>query len=72
MEAGANDNEFELTNMVCSGWLKEKIERQEMSNASMALMEESHYEVINNNGKCMVTKIIKDSDVIVTSGREEG
>ena len=37
----ANDHEVELTNMVCSGWLKEKTYQQEMSNASMALMEEA-------------------------------
>ena len=43
-----------------------------MSNASMALMEESQYEVSKNNGKCMVTEITKDNDVIVTSRREEG
>ena len=68
-KAEENDNEVELTNMA---WMKDKTDQQDISYASMALMEEAHYEVINNNGKCMVTKIIKDSDVIVTSGREEG
>ena len=68
----ANDHEVELTNMVCSDWLKDKTDQQEMSNVSMALMEEAQYEVINNNGKCMVTEITKDSDVTVTSRREEG
>ena len=68
----ASDNEVELTNMVCSGWLKDKTDQQEMSNASMEFMEEAQYKVINNNEKCMVTEITKDSDVIVTSRREEG
>ena len=70
-KAEANDNEVELTNMVCSGWLQEKKDQQEMSNASMALMEEVQYEVINNNGKYMVIEITKDSDVTVTSRRDE-
>ena len=38
----------------------------------MALMEEAQCGVINGDGKCMVTKIIKDGDVIVTSRREVG
>ena len=67
-----NDYENELTNMVCSGWLKEKTNQQEMSNASMALMEEAQYRVINDDGKCMVAEIIEDGDVRVTSKREEG
>ena len=71
-KAEANDNEVELTNMVCSGWLKGKTDQQEMSNASMALIEEAQYEVNKNNGKCMVTEITKDGDVIVTSKGEEG
>ena len=61
-----------MTNMVCIGWMKDKTYQQEMSNVSMALMEEAQYEFINNNGKCMVTEITKDSDVTVTSRREEG
>ena len=40
-----DDNEFELTNLVCSGWMKGKTDQQEMSNASMALIEEAQYEV---------------------------
>ena len=40
-KAEENDNEVELSNMVCSGWLKGKIDQQEMSNASMALIEEA-------------------------------
>ena len=35
-----NDYEVEMTNMVCSDWLNEKTNQQELSNASMALMEE--------------------------------
>ena len=65
----ADDNEVELNNMVCSGWLKDKTDQQVMSNASMELMEEAQYEVINDDGKCMVTEITKDSDVTVTSRR---
>ena len=71
-KAKANDNEVELTNMVCSGQLKDKTHQQEMSNASMALMEEAWYEVIKNNEKCMVIEITKDSDVTVTSRKDEG
>ena len=71
-KAEANDDEVELTNMVCSGWLKGKTDQQEISNASMALIEESHYEVNKNNEKCMVTEITKGGDVIVTRKGEEG
>ena len=67
-----NDNEVELSNMVCSGWMKDKTNQQDISYGSMALMDEPHYEVMNNNRKCMVTKMIKDSDVKVISRREEG
>ena len=35
----SNDNEVKLTNVVCSGWLKDKIDQQEISNASMALID---------------------------------
>ena len=61
-----------MTNIVCNDWLKDRTNQQEMSNASMALMEEAQYEVINDDGKCMVTEITKDGDVTVTSKREEG
>ena len=71
-KAEANDNEVELTNMVCSGWLKGKTYQQEMSNASMALIEEAQCEVNKNNGKCMVTEITKDGDVTITRKGEEG
>ena len=71
-KAEENDNEVELTNMVCSGWLKGKTDQKEMSNASMALMEQARYEVVKNNGKCMVTEITKDGDVRITRKREEG
>ena len=52
-----NDYEVEMNNMVCSDWLKDRTDQQEMSNASMALMEEAQYEVINDDGKCMVTEL---------------
>ena len=71
-KAKENDNEVELTNMLCSGWMKDETYQQKMFNASMELMEEAQYEVINNNGKCMVTEITKDSDVAVTITRKEG
>ena len=67
-----NDFEIVMTNKVCYDCLKEGIDSQEMSSASMELMEEAHYEFINNNGKCIVIEITKDSDVTVTSRREEG
>ena len=66
-----DDYEVEMTNMVCSDWLKDRTDQQEISNASMALMEEAQYGVINDDGKCMVTEITKDSDVTVTSRRED-
>lgn len=68
----ANDYEIEMTNIVCSDQLKDITDQQEMSNASMALMEEAQYEVINDDGRCMATEIIKDGDVTITSKREEG
>ena len=43
-----------------------------MSNESMALIEESPYEVNKNNWKCMVTEITKGGDVTVTRKGEEG
>ena len=49
-----------------------RTDQQEMSNASIALMEEGQYEVVNDDGKCMVTEITKDGDVTVTSKREKG
>ena len=61
-----------MTNIVCNDWLKDRTNQQEMSNASMELMEETQYEVVNDDGKCMVAEITKDGDVIVTSKREEG
>ena len=51
-----------MTNMVCSDWLKDITNQQEISKASMALMEEAQYEVVNDEGKCMVTEISKDGD----------
>ena len=35
-----NDFEIIMTNKVCTDWLKERTNQQEMSNASMELMEE--------------------------------
>jgi hypothetical protein len=67
----ANDYEVEMTNMVCSDWLKDRTDQQEMSNASMALMEEAQYEDRKGDGKCMVKEITKDSDVIEASNREK-
>ena len=43
-----------------------------MSNASMALMQEAHYEVTKDDGNFMVKEITKDSDVIEASRRDEG
>ena len=34
-----------MTNKVCTDWLKERTNQQEMSNASMLLMEEAQCEV---------------------------
>ena len=36
-----NDFEIEMTNKVCTDWMKERIDQQEKSDASMALMEEA-------------------------------
>ena len=60
-----------MTNMVCSDWLKDRTDQQEISNASMALMEEAQYGVINDDGNFMVKEITKDSDVKEGSQREE-
>ena len=46
-----NEFEIEMTNKVCTDWLKERTDQQEMSNASIALMEEAHYEVRKDDGK---------------------
>ena len=43
-----------MTNMVCSDWLKDRTDQQEISNASMALMEEVQYRVINDDGNFVV------------------
>ena len=70
-KVAVNYFEVKLTNMVCSGWLKDKTEQQEMSNASMALMEEAQCEVRKDDGHFMVIEITKDSDVKEASKREE-
>ena len=61
-----------MTNKVCIDWLKERTDQPEISSASIALMEESQYEVGNDDGKFMVKEITKDSDLIEASRREEG
>ena len=66
-----NDYEVEMTNIVCNNWMKEKTNQQEISSASMALMEEAQYEVRKNDGKFMAKEITKNSDVIEASRREE-
>ena len=60
-----------MTNMVCSDWLKDRTDQQEISNASMALMEEAKYGVINDDVNFMVKEITKDSDVKEGIQREE-
>lgn len=67
-----NDYEVEMTNVVCSDWMKEKINQHEISNASMALMEEAQYVVIKDGGKYMVDEITKDSNVIEANKGEKG
>ena len=52
-------------------WLKERIDQHEMSNASMALMEESQCEVIKGGELYMTNEITKDGDVTETGKGEE-
>ena len=49
-----NDFEIEMTNKVCTDWLKEITCQHEMSSASMELMEEAQYEVRKDDGNFMV------------------
>ena len=60
-----------MTNIVCNDWLKDRTNQQEMSNASMALMEEVKCEFRKDDGKFMVKEFTKDSDVKEASKREE-
>ena len=58
-----NDFEIKMTNKVCLDWLKERSYQQEMSNASMVLMEEAECEVIKGGERYMTNEITKDGDV---------
>ena len=67
-----NGFEIKMTNKVCTDWLEERTYQHEMSNASMALMEEAQFEVIKGGERYMANEITKDSDVIETRRMEEG
>ena len=67
-----NDYEVEMTNVVCSDWLKEKSDQQEMSNASITLMEEAHHVVIEDDENYMVDEITEDDKVAEASKGEKG
>ena len=57
------DYEIEMTNIVCNDQLKDTTYQQEMSNASMTLMEEAQYEVRKDDGRYMVNEITEGSEV---------
>ena len=69
-----NDFEIVMTNKVCYDCLKEGMDSQEMSSASMELMEEAQCEVIKDDERYMVNEITKDSDVIEArkGGKHQG
>ena len=66
-----NDFEIEMTNKVCTDWLKERTDQQKMSSTSMALMEEAQCEVIKGGERYMSNKNAKDHDVTETCKGEK-
>ena len=55
--------EMDMTNKVHTDLLKERTDQQEMSNATITLMEEAQYEVIKGAESYMTNEITKDGDV---------
>ena len=51
-----------MTNKVFTDWLKERIDQQDIPNASIALMEEVQCEVIKGGERYMTNEITKDGD----------
>ena len=66
-----NDFEIATTNKVCTDWLKERAYQHEMSNESIALMEEPQCEVIKGGERYMTNEITKDVDVTEIGEGEE-
>ena len=66
-----NNFEIEMTNKVCTDWLKERKDQHEMSNASITLMEEAQCEVIKGGERYMTNEITKDGDVTKTGKGEK-
>ena len=69
--AQVNYFEIEMTNKVCTDWLKERKDQHEMSNASIKLMQEAQCEVIKDGQRYMTNEITKDGDVTETRKGEK-